>query len=137
MTKRSERQQAEECLVVTNSDRRNGWVISNRFVKRHFWKKNLWKYRRRKKIEKTWNAFWSLNGFYFKQIHITYTCTMKVLCPLLPEFSKAWQNICRERISFQGNQLQVTKLRSKCPQPWTVFKECLEERNSPGGSIII
>lgn len=36
MTKKSERQQAEECLVVTNSDRRNGWVISNRFVQRHF-----------------------------------------------------------------------------------------------------
>lgn len=79
------------------------------------------------------NAFWFLNEFYFEESHITYIRTIKHLCLLLPEFSKAWQNICRERMSFQDNKLQVTKLRSKCPQPWTVFKEFFRRKEVSRG----
>ena len=102
---RGEWEHTEECLVIKNSDGRNGWVTSNRFAQRNSGKANMWKC-----IAKTWNAFWSLNGFHFKDVHIANTCTITLLCPLL-EFSKAWQNICRERMSFQDNRLQVTKLR--------------------------
>lgn len=41
LTKRSEREHAEECLLIKNSDRRNGWVISNRFLQRRFRKKKI------------------------------------------------------------------------------------------------
>lgn len=52
LTKRSEGWHAEDSLVLKNSDRGNGWVISYRFVQRHSGKK-MGKCRQKEKTAKT------------------------------------------------------------------------------------